>query len=105
MNVMDVLKWDPATDGAFTEQALRRKLEARGYLVAAYLYPPGTRFGLHTHAVDKIDAVVSGRFRITMGKDSVVLGPGDAVRVPRGVEHSAEMGGEEEVLSLDAIRE
>ncbi len=101
---MGVLKWDPAADGPLTEQALRHKLEAMGYSVSAYRYPPGTRFGTHTHAVDKIDAVVSGRFRITMGKDSVVLGPGDAVRVPRGVEHSAEVVGKEEVLSLDAIR-
>ncbi len=101
---MEILKWDAAQDGEFTEHALRRKLEAMGYAVSAYVYPPGTRFGTHTHDVDKIDTVVSGRFRITMGKESVVLGPGDAVQVPRGARHSAEVVGDESVVSLDAIK-
>jgi mannose-6-phosphate isomerase-like protein (cupin superfamily) len=39
-----------------------------------------------------------------MGNESVILEAGDAVRVPRGAEHSAEVVGDEEVLSLDAIR-
>ncbi len=101
---MGILKWDAAQDGEFSERALRSKLEAMGYAVSAYVYPPGARFGAHTHEVDKVDAVVSGRFRITMGKESVVLSPGDAVQVPRGTRHSAEVVGEEPVVSLDAIK-
>ena len=48
-------------------------------------------------------AVLAGQFRITMGGKSVVLGPGDAVEVPRGAEHSAEVIGDETVVSLDAV--
>ena len=51
-----------------------------------------------------MDAVVSGRFRITMEGDPVVLCPGDAVYVPHGVPHSAKVVGNEEVLSLDAVK-
>jgi mannose-6-phosphate isomerase-like protein (cupin superfamily) len=60
--------------------------------------------GPHTHAVEKIDAVVSGRFRITMGKDSVILESGDDVIVPLGAEHSAEVVGDLPVVSLDAVK-
>jgi mannose-6-phosphate isomerase-like protein (cupin superfamily) len=64
----------------------------------------GTFFDTHTHGVDKIDAVVSGSFRVTMADGSVVLGAGDAVWVPRGTPHSAEVVGELPVVSLDAVK-
>lgn len=101
---MKLRRWDPERDGALTEQALREKLEQEGYRVSCYHYPPGTCFPAHTHAVDKIDAVLAGRFRIEMEGESVVLEAGDLVHVPRGAEHSAEVVGEETVISLDGLR-
>jgi len=59
---------------------------------------------MHAHAADNIDAVVSRHFRITMGAEQVLLGAGDAVYVPSGVEHSAEVMGENAVASLDAVK-
>ncbi|MDX1577380.1 MAG: cupin domain-containing protein [Gemmatimonadota bacterium] len=97
-------RWDEEREGPPTEAALRARLEERGYRVSRYTYPPGTVFPDHTHEVDKIDAVVSGRFRITVEGEGIVLGPGDAVVVPRGTVHSAEVVGDEPVLSLDAVR-
>lgn len=101
---MPVERWNPEADGPLSEAALRRRLEERGYQVDRYVYPPGTRFADHTHAVDKIDAVVSGRFRLVLAGEEVVLEPGDAVAVPRGMLHSAEVVGDEPVVSLDAVR-
>jgi quercetin dioxygenase-like cupin family protein len=60
---MQVERWDPQKDGPLSESAMRRKLEQLGYRVSRYVYPPGTYFGPHTHDLDKIDAVLSGRFR------------------------------------------
>ena len=59
---MPVHHWNPALDGDFSEAALRRKLEAQGFSVARYVYPPGTVFPDHKHGVDKIDAVIAGTF-------------------------------------------
>ena len=101
---MQVEHWDPAVDGKLSEAALRRKLAARGYHVTCYTYPPGTRFPEHSHAVDKIDAVLSGRFRMTMAGRSVILEAGDSLAVPRGAVHSAEVMGNDAVVSLDAVR-
>jgi|SRR5215813_4767893 len=100
---MKIERWSPEKDGALSELAMRRKLEQLGYQVTRYIYSPGTFFPSHTHATDKIDAVLSGSFRITMGKDSIVLIAGDFIHVPRGAEHSAEVVGEEPVVSLDAV--
>jgi quercetin dioxygenase-like cupin family protein len=101
---MQVERWNSKRDGPVNEQALRRRLERLGYSVGRYVYPPGTWFGPHTHAVEKIDAVISGRFRISMGKDAVVLEAGDYVVVPHGAEHSAAVVGEHPVVSLDAVK-
>ena len=101
---MDVEYWDSQEDGDLNESRLRRKLEARGYRVSRYVYPPGTYFPPHDHAVDKIDAVLSGKFRMTMSGQSVVLEAGDCLHVPRGAMHSAEVVGEEPVVSLDALK-
>lgn len=101
---MPVHRWNSTLDGEFSEPALRRKLEAQGYRVAKYVYPPGTTFPDHKHGVDKIDAVVSGRFRLVIGGHVALLGPGTWVDVPRGVTHNATVLGDEPVVSLDAVR-
>jgi quercetin dioxygenase-like cupin family protein len=97
-------RWDHQRDGSPREDALRRKLEARGYRVTRYVYPPGTVFVTHTHDVDKIDAVVSGQFLLSIRGEDIVLGAGDALDVPRGVPHRAEVVGEDPVVSLDAVK-
>lgn len=95
--------WNAARDGPLSEVALCRKLEAMGYTVCRYVYPPGTHFPEHTHAEDKIDAVLSGRLRLVMGSHAAVLEAGDWLAVPAGTVHSAEVIGSEPVVSLDAV--
>lgn len=101
---MTVEHWQPERDGELSESAMRRKLEHLGYRVARYVYSPGTFFPDHTHATDKIDAVLSGSFRISMGHDSAMLTAGDLVHVPAGAVHSAEVVGDKSVVSLDAVK-
>ena len=100
---MNIEEWNEA-DGTLTEELLRRKLEVRGYIVHRYTYPPGTYFPEHTHTIDKIDAVLSGRFRMVVEGREVILEAGDCVSVPRGTVHSAEVVGQEPVVSLDATK-
>ncbi len=101
---MQIERWNPEIDGPLEEATFRRKLEALGYAVERYVYSPGTYFPMHMHEEERIDAVVYGHFRITMGDDEDLLGAGDWVRVPGGIEHSAEVVGDEAVVSLDATK-
>lgn len=101
---MIIEKWNSQRDGSLSEQAIRKKLEREGYHVSRYVYTPGTYFPDHTHSVDKKDAVLSGLLRITMGREEVVLEAGDCVVVPGGAVHSAEVVGNEPVVSLDATK-
>lgn len=100
---IEILRWDEARDGVLNEKAMRAKLEALGYPSSRWVYPPGTVFDTHTHDVDKIDAVLSGTFAITMAGRKTILRAGDAIRVPRGAPHRAEVVGDEAVVSLDGI--
>ncbi|MEA3291524.1 MAG: cupin domain-containing protein [Pseudomonadota bacterium] len=101
---MSVEHWNPETDGSLSEAAMRHKLENRGYSVSRYVYPPGTVFPPHTHDADKIDGVLSGRFRMAVRGESVVLEEGDCIAVPRGKVHSAEVVGNDPVVSFDAVK-
>ena len=96
-------RWDEERDGPPTEEALRVRFEALGYHASRYVYPPGTFFPEHTHPRDKIDAVVSGRFRMIVEGTEVVLEAGDCLAVPEGTLHSAEVVGDTPVVSLDAV--
>lgn len=96
--------WDVVSDGLLSESNLRRKLEARGYLVTRYIYPPGACFPPHNHDRDKLDAVLAGRFRLVMADVALTLEAGDCLYVPKGVMHSAEVIGDEAVISLDAVK-
>lgn len=97
-----VRRWDEERDGEPTEARIRGMLEERGYRVSRHVYAPGTRFERHTHDVDKIDAVVSGRFRMSAPGAEAVLESGDWLEVPRGTPHTAAVVGDEPVVSLDA---
>ncbi|MEZ5288323.1 MAG: cupin domain-containing protein [Vicinamibacterales bacterium] len=101
---MPLHRWNDTLDGPLSEAALRAKLESMGYRVARYTYGPGTVFPDHTHGVDKVDAVISGRFRLVVGGHMALLGPGDWIEVPRGAVHSATVMGDEPVVSLDAVK-
>ena len=100
---MSIEPWDPHRDGALSKAGMCRKLELRGYRCAIHVYPPGTQFPDHAHAVDKIDAVLSGQFRITLDGVAHDLHPGDCLHVPRGTIHNAAVIGSQPVVSIDAI--
>jgi quercetin dioxygenase-like cupin family protein len=100
---MKPIQWQSEKDGRLTESALRAKLERLGYSVTRYVYPPGTVFPNHSHGVDKIDAVVSGRFKMIVEGQELVLEAGDMLPVARGIVHSAEVLGDESVVSLDGV--
>ena len=101
---LQVEHWHTSTDGELSETTMRKKLQAMGYHVTRYVYPPGTYFPDHSHEEDKIDAVLSGRFRMQLLGESIILEAGDTLVVPRDMAHSAEVVGDDPVVSLDAVK-
>lgn len=102
MNEIQLQRWDNSM--TVSETMLRKMIESMGYHCNRYDYPPGTVFEEHSHDVDKIDAVLSGCFRITSGGEQYDLYPGDYACIPRGVAHRAEVIGNKAVASLDGVK-
>jgi hypothetical protein len=48
--------------------------------------------------------VVAGQFRIDSKDQSIVLQPGQALLVARGVQYSAEVIGARRMINLDAVK-
>jgi quercetin dioxygenase-like cupin family protein len=101
---VEPIRWNEVADGALSIDAMHDKLAKLGCTVSLYTYPPGTYFPPHTHHADKIDGVLSGRFKMTMHGETVILEAGDMLTVPNGVPHSAEVIGDEPVASLDGVK-
>ena len=66
---------------------------------------PGAYEGMHVHdepALEEIYLVLSGRARIRQEGETHLLGPGDALRAPAGVEHDLACEGDEPLQVLVA---
>lgn len=50
--------------------------------------PPGQEWNGFVHSTDEYVVVAEGELRISVGDETTNAGPGDRVRIPRGVVHS-----------------
>lgn len=91
-------------DGILNENNMRKKLENEGYSSSIYYYPKGTYFPNHSHKYDKKDGVLKGKLLIKAFGKEFLLEAGDILPVPAGIIHSAEVIGDETVVSLDASK-
>ncbi len=71
-----------------------------GVDVFVHSHTPGERADLHTHDVNHILVMRSGRMRWTVDGESLETGAGDVVVAPAGVEHGFEVLGDEDVKLL-----
>ena len=64
---------------------------------------PGHTANPHSHPHEQIVYILSGSARFVVGDEETVLGAGDMLVVPPGVEHFAETLGEEPVVDLSVF--
>ena len=58
--------------------------------VGLYRIPAGTGAKPHAHPNEQVIAVTKGRMRFRLGNEERILGAGEVVLVPPGVEHQTE---------------
>lgn len=73
---------------------------AAGLTASVDVVAPGDRVPLHTHPIDEVCIVVTGKARLTVGDETTSVGPGAIAFVPAGVPHAAENHGVEPVRIL-----
>ncbi|MBE3563742.1 MAG: cupin domain-containing protein [Hydrogenibacillus schlegelii] len=53
--------------------------------------PKGALAPRHAHPHEQMTLILSGRVRFRIGEDQRELGPGEAIHIPSGIEHEAEL--------------
>ncbi|MBI2190989.1 MAG: cupin domain-containing protein [Planctomycetes bacterium] len=85
-------------------EAIRKTLEAEGFVPTWWDAPPGTIYPGTVHARDEVLWIVSGRARVAIGAGQRELGPGDRVDIPAGVRHGLEVLGGEVLVFYAALQ-
>ena len=72
--------------------------------VGRYRFAAGTGSKPHQHPEEQVINVLSGRFRVRIGNEERILGPGEAALVPPNTEHEARaVDSEVEIISCKSI--
>ena len=72
--------------------------------VGRYRFAAGAGSKPHKHPEEQVINVLSGRFRVRIGNEERILGPGEAALIPANTEHEARaVDGEVEIISCKNI--
>jgi quercetin dioxygenase-like cupin family protein len=103
MPKITLTRW-PESAGQITINKVRARLEQEGLRPYRFEMIPGDEYGDHAHPDAEIRWVVSGRMRVVVGHEELILEPGDRLDLAANVVHSADVVGEEVVVTLCASR-
>ena len=103
MNRFTVTPW-PADAGQVTINKIRARLEQEGLSPSRFDMLPGDDYPDHAHADAEIRWVVSGHMRVRIGQEEIILRPGDRLDLAPNIVHSADVIGDEVVVTVCASR-
>lgn len=103
MPKITLTRW-PESAGQITINKIRARLEQEGLRPTRFEMVPGDVYGDHAHPETEIRWVVSGRMRVLVNQEELILEPGDRLDLAANVVHSADVFGEEVVVTLCASR-
>ena len=95
-----VVKSDEAQGRSFLGVDFVLLAHGANSMVTKMLYKNGDQPPLHRHASEQSGYVISGRYRIIIGNEAYMIGPGDSYCIPSNLEHSMEIMEPGEVLDF-----
>jgi mannose-6-phosphate isomerase-like protein (cupin superfamily) len=60
----------------------------RGFDCRPFTDPPGRTWTGFVHRTNEVVTVIDGRLELTVGEETVTVGPGDEAFIPKGARHS-----------------
>lgn len=102
---LKIEKWNKEKDGELTESNMESKLRRQGYTSTRYDFPPGVDFPDHKHGVSKKNTILKGKMKFSMYGQTVILGPGDMIQVPKDTMHNAGVMGNDFLVLYDSTRD
>ena len=95
--------WDDLPPESVLPGIQRRVIHGKQQSMVQYLYAPGSVFPRHAHPQEQVTLVIRGRIRFDLDGVPVELGPGDVAIIPAGMPHGAEVLGDEQVETFNAL--
>ena len=87
--MVNVVSLGSEMDAQGVIEGISKKVPTSGeeLLLEEYVYALDAEAPHHTHDIEQIGYIVSGRLEMTFAGEKYVLGPGDCYLVPKGLEH------------------
>lgn len=100
---LEVQKWKPYYAPP-TIELLERLLKEEGYRTEVRVDDPETCYEDFVHEEDQVVWVVSGRAKITVEEEAVLLSVGDRALIRACVAHSLQVAGEDRLLWIAGFK-
>lgn len=96
---MPFYRWEEIKEERLSEKASRKIITGLNMQACLYRLKPGSEAKPHSHGSEQLVFVIKGGLKFRVGDEERVVSEGEVVYIPPGVEHRAEVLGEE-TLSL-----
>jgi quercetin dioxygenase-like cupin family protein len=100
---MQIIKWDDVPLETVNDSMQRKIVTGERMTVARIWFRDGFLVPLHSHEMEQITQVVSGRMRFRFGEDracELEVGPGEVVVIPSNLPHEALCIGDVEEVDM-----
>ena len=83
-----------------TDKISRRVVSGKQGMIVWWTMKAGAHAGAHTHPHEQVAWLLSGRMEFRLGDERRIMGPGEIVVIPSGVEHEAFFPEDTEVVDI-----
>jgi quercetin dioxygenase-like cupin family protein len=87
---MERYTWDETPREDMSPLITRQVIHTPALTMLRGTFKQGAVIALHQHLHEQITTVLSGKLRLEISGEATVLGPGELVRIPSDVPHTAE---------------
>jgi quercetin dioxygenase-like cupin family protein len=87
---MEQYSWHHTPEEALSPLITRQVIHTPALTMLRGTFKQGAVLPLHHHVHEQLTTVLSGRLRLEVNGEVVVLGPGELARLPSDVPHAAE---------------
>ena len=87
---MHAYTWQSIPPMRFGDDVTRQIITGENEMVVRWEFKKGGSAASHSHPHEQIVMMVSGRLRLAVGDEEMILGLGDIVVIPPNVPHEAE---------------
>ena len=99
VNQKEAVPFTTADGSTIRELLAHRNSSIRKQSLAEARLAPGAATTPHYHAVtEEIYYILVGQAKMTLGEETSIVGPGDAIAIPPGQRHTIENTGNEELI-------